>query len=136
VTLTPVRPDAAPIAIAFTAFPSLSVRVGRWHARSFPSCGCDACAEDATGAAERLDEFVAKVVTGHFVEELHIPLFGNARLVHGFRDSHSSEERANEGWTTIRRAVARALAGRGPRRVQWQPWPLRDPQDRERTPAI
>src|SRR4028118_543972 len=32
VTLTPAAPGAAVIAVAFTAFPSLLVRYGRWHA--------------------------------------------------------------------------------------------------------
>src|SRR5438105_1609369 len=46
-TLTPTLPGAAPIAVAFTAFPSLLVRYGRWHFAAFPSCGCDACNENA-----------------------------------------------------------------------------------------
>jgi hypothetical protein len=136
VTLTPVLPEAAPIAIAFTTFPGVSVRFGRWHAQSFPSCGCDACAEDATGEAERLDAIIAKVVAGKLFEELRIPFFGNARLVHGFRDSRPSEAPAEGGWTTISRTVARALAARGPRRIQWEPWPLLDRHGRDGAPAF
>jgi hypothetical protein len=136
VTLTPVAPDAAPIAIAFTNFPSLIVRYGRWHAQSFPSCGCDACAEDAVAEAERLDAIVAKVVAGQFAEALRIPLLGDARLAHAFRGSHSGEGWAGEGWTTIARAVARALAGHGPRRVQWQPWPPRGRHTGDSAPAV
>lgn len=32
VTLTPVNPAAAPVAVAFTAFPSVIARFGRWIA--------------------------------------------------------------------------------------------------------
>ena len=125
VTLTPVAPDAAPVAIAFTTFPSLVVRCGRWHSQPFPSCGCDACAEDAAGEAERLEGILGKVVAGRFSEELRIPLFGDARLMHAFPSGPPSVEWSGEGWTTLPRAVARSLAGSGPRRVQWQPWPRR-----------
>ncbi len=125
VTLTPVAPDATRVAIAFTTFPSLVIRYGCWHAQPFPSCGCDACAEDAAGEASRLDEILENVVAGRFSEELHIPLFGDARLIHAFSRGQSSAEWSSQGWTTLPRAVARALAGPGPRRVQWQPWPRR-----------
>jgi hypothetical protein len=136
VTLTPGAPDAAPIAIAFTTFPSLIVRCGRWHAQPFPACGCDACAEDAVGEADRLEAIVGKVVAGQFAEELRIPLFGAARLAHTFLGGHPSEGWSGDGWTTIPRAVARALAGPGPRRVQWQPWPHRGRQARVSAPAV
>jgi len=46
IRLTPADPAAAPIAIAFTTFPGLRVRCGQWMLDSFPSCGCDACAEE------------------------------------------------------------------------------------------
>ena len=43
VKLTSADPDAAPTVVAFTAFPGLCVRFGRWYVEPFPSCGCDAC---------------------------------------------------------------------------------------------
>jgi hypothetical protein len=39
VTLTPKDPGAAPVAVAFTTFPSVVVRCGRWLVESFPACG-------------------------------------------------------------------------------------------------
>jgi hypothetical protein len=136
VTLTPAAQGAAPVAILFTTFPSLVVRYGRWHAQPFPSCGCDACAEDAAGEAERLEEILGKVVAGRFSEELRIPFFGDARLSHAFSSGEPSAEWRGEGWTTLRRAVARALAGPGPRRVQWQPWPRRRREAGPPAPAV
>src|SRR5262245_7898543 len=46
IRLTPADPAAATIAIAFTTSPGLRVRCGKWLLDSFPSCGCDACAEE------------------------------------------------------------------------------------------
>ena len=68
VTLRPTDPEAAPMTVAFTDFPGLSVRFGRWYIEPFPSCGCDACAEDAEGETERLTELVDCVTTGGFRE--------------------------------------------------------------------
>jgi len=45
VKLVPRDTSAASIAVAFTAFPGLLVRIGRWRIEAFPSCGCDACAK-------------------------------------------------------------------------------------------
>lgn len=132
VTLTPVSPDATRVAIAFTTFPSLVVRYGHWHSQPFPSCGCDGCAKDAAGEASRLDAIVEKVVVGRFVEELRLPRFGDAHLIRAFAAGESSGEWSSEGWTTLPRAIARALAGTGPRRVQWQPWPRRHAGSHER----
>jgi hypothetical protein len=136
VTLTPATPGAAPVAVAFTTFPSLVVRYGRWHSQPFPSCGCDACAEDAGGEAERLDAILGKVVAGRFSEELRIPVFGDARLIHAFPSGQPSAEWSGEGWTTLPRAVARALAGAGPRRVRWQQWLRRRRQAGTALPAV
>src|SRR2546423_13727095 len=49
VTLTPIAPEPAPVAIAFTTFPSLVVRYGKWSAMGFPTCACEACAATAPG---------------------------------------------------------------------------------------
>ena len=46
IALRPTKPEAAPIAVAFTDFPGLHIRLGKWYTEPFPGCGCDACAED------------------------------------------------------------------------------------------
>jgi hypothetical protein len=135
VTLTPAAPGAAPVAVAFAPFPGLVVRYGRWHLLQLPSCGCDACGEDAAGQAERLDDVLGKVVAGLFAEELRIPLFGDARLHGRFGDGTPRWGLGAVG-TTLPRAVARRLAGPGPRRIQWQPWQRRQRQVGRSVPAV
>ncbi|MCY4582425.1 MAG: DUF6226 family protein [Chloroflexi bacterium] len=74
VVLRPTDPGAAPITVAFTDFPGLNVRFGRWSTEPFPSCGCDACAEDAEGETERLTEMVDILTAGGFREAvIHSP---------------------------------------------------------------
>lgn len=68
VALMPTDPEAAPLTVAFTDFPGLSVRFGRWSIELFPVCGCDACAEDAEGETERLTERVDILTAGGFYE--------------------------------------------------------------------
>ena len=70
VRLTPSDPDAAPIVVAFSTFPSLHVRFGRWYIEPFPDCGCDACYESAEGEIERLNEMVDDVTAGRFREAI------------------------------------------------------------------
>ena len=121
VTLTPSTPAAAPVAIAFTTFPGVIVRYGRWLAEPFPSCGCDACGETAGGEGARLEELLGDVVAGRFTEELTIPLLGEARL----RWTLGGGGHRSAGMRRLPRARARTLRGAGPRRVRWQPWPPR-----------
>jgi len=69
IKLTPSSSDAAPIVVAFTTFPGLYVRFGRWYTEAFPSCGCDACDESADEEIERLNEIVDDVTAGGFREK-------------------------------------------------------------------
>lgn len=121
ITLTPNAATAAPIAVAFTAFPSLVTRFGRWVLEAFPSCACDACARTAEEEGGRLEELVRQVVAGRFREELLIPRFRDGRLswsFGGLRGPHSG------GWTRLARSRALALGGRSSR-IDWAPWPWR-----------
>jgi hypothetical protein len=120
-TLFPITTTAAPIAIAFTAFPSVVVRFGRWVSEPYPSCACDACAETATGAGARLEEHVRNVVSGRFMEELFIPWVADARLGWSFGD-FESPSRCQRGWTSLPRSHALALGRRGSHVVRWSPW--------------
>lgn len=74
IVLRPNDPEAASLAVAFTDFPGLNVRFGRWSTEPFPGCGCDACAEDAEGETERLIEMVDVLTAGGFREAVvHSP---------------------------------------------------------------
>jgi hypothetical protein len=121
ITLTPNAPTAAPIAIAFTTFPSLVTRFGRWVLETFPSCACVACAETAEGEGRRLEELVHEVVAGRFHEELLIPRFRDGRLSWSFGDLSGPHR---SGWTRLARSRAVALGERS-LRIDWRPWPRR-----------
>jgi uncharacterized protein DUF6226 len=122
VRLTPVGGTAAPIAIAFTTFPSLLVRGGRWLVDSFPSCGCDACAETAEAEGERLQLLLDDVVAGRFREKITIPLLGRAAQEWSLGDG-TGIRRGH--WSVVSRRSARALVAGGAREVQWHSWPRR-----------
>lgn len=127
VMLTPLTPEAAPLAVAFTMFPSLVVRCGRWFVESFPSCGCDACRETSEGEGARFQTLVRDVVDGRFSEALRIPLFGDARLSWSLGDVTALPGHYGRGFRALSRASARALRGDGPRTVTWRPWLVRGP---------
>ena len=121
IRLTPADASAAPILVSFTAFPGLRVGCGRWLVNSFPTCGCDACAEDLEGERERFLELIENVVAGRFRESITIPWLGAAREEW---ELWSSSSRRGGGWQ-IKRAHARQLVGGGPRSFAWNPWRLR-----------
>jgi hypothetical protein len=79
VILTPRKIDGAPVAVRFSTFPGVHVRVGRWCTRAFPGCGCDACDETIEEEAERLRWLIENVTEGRFREAIWIPNFGSAR---------------------------------------------------------
>jgi hypothetical protein len=136
VTLTPTAPAAAPLSVAFTTFPSLLVRAGRWYCTAFPVCGCDACGGSAEEEVWRLDELVGDVLAGHFREEVRLPMFGGARLSHAFGRRAARDGSHTAAWSAISRDLARTLVDGGARRVEWQPWPHRNPQATRRAPAV
>lgn len=123
ITLVPVLPGAASLGLAFTRFPGVIVRYGRWHATSFPFCGCDACDESVADEAARLEDLACCVVAG-FSEELRTPLFGDARLFIQFECGDKEYQRSKR-WTAVSRTVARALGSGAASVARWQPWPCR-----------
>jgi hypothetical protein len=68
VRLTP--PAGAPLTIAFTLFPGLIVRYGRWSVAAYPVCGCDACDEGLDDLTEEFTAHVQDLVGGAFREEV------------------------------------------------------------------
>jgi hypothetical protein len=125
VQLTPVDSNAAPITVAFSDFPGLFIRFGRWITEPFPSCGCDACDESAADEIERLTELVDIVTAGGFREAIKCPrgpLARDAWLEHEFR----APESARSGKSRIHRPRALQMSG-GARRLdlRWHPWPRR-----------
>ncbi len=123
VGLRPKDPDAAPIVAAFTSFPGLHVRFGRWHREAFPACGCDACDESVERQIERLGQMVDSVIHGRFREALRrpvLPFMGSGWLEAEFESPAGSRSTGSR----LDRVSARRMSG-GRRRVDlnWGPWP-------------
>jgi Family of unknown function (DUF6226) len=117
VRLVPARRDAGPLAIVFTAFPSLLIALGRWRQLSLPACGCDGCDDDPAELIEELHEEIGALVGGTFAE----------RLSHGFRArtrwGRSTDPEGHWGWIAVSRSEAKRM---GPaERIDWVPWPRR-----------
>jgi hypothetical protein len=117
VRLVPADPAAAPIVVAFTSFPGLVIRCGRWHVARFPACGCDACGETAAGEAARLRDLVAQVTGGRFREAISLPLIGAA-----WYEYELGAPGQRRGRSRLPRARARQLIASGGRRHGWAPW--------------
>lgn len=104
IRLTPQHPDQAAIVLAFTGFPGLRVRFGRWYKCSFPDCGCDACDETAEGETERLRWHVTKVVEGRYREAVFLDRDGTSWIQREFG--------SDTDWSCTRQPVTPELARR------------------------
>jgi hypothetical protein len=122
VTLTPLDRNSAPLAIAFTPFPSLLVRCGHWHIASFPNCGCDACAATAAEEGRRFEQLVGDVVAGRFTEEVRISFLGAVRLRWWLGDAAAGDGHQGAGMMKLPRGQARAMRAGGSRLVRWRAW--------------
>ena len=127
VRLTPADSNAAPITVAFTDFPGLFVRFGRWFTEPFPSCGCDACDESAPVEIERLTELVDIVTAGGFREAVKCPkgpLAGDGWLESEFR---SPETRRSHKSRINRPRALQMSEGTRHLKLNWHPWPRPQP---------
>ncbi len=120
--LTPLYDSYAPVTVAFTDFPGLGVRVGRWATDWFPSCGCDACDEVPEREFERFEGLLGDAVAGRFRESMGLRLIGDGwRTSEFWSDDHRSSRRSR-----VPRGEARqSLNGKREIVLEWQPWPRR-----------
>jgi hypothetical protein len=121
VRLIPRTPTAGPLAIAFTDFPGLTVRLGRWWFEALPGCGCDVCAEDPAELIDVLRAQASALVEGGLWERVRRGVGGSwfeTRLI----GVHVNARR--EGPLTARDARD-ARRGGFAAAVQWAPWPCR-----------
>jgi hypothetical protein len=119
--LMPRMPAAAPLAIAFTDFPGLSVRLGRWWVEMLPGCGCDVCEEDPEQLVELLRTQAYALVEGGLWERVRRGVGGSwfeTRLI------GEGVNECREGPLT-RRDARNARRGGIAAPVQWAPWPRR-----------
>jgi hypothetical protein len=104
------------LVVAITDFPGVRLWFGHWASSHAPTCGCDACDEDAQDAIEELTRTVADVVAGRFRERLS----RHPRRLWTAVDS-------GYGWSAIDRPTFDRLATLAPAgEHHWPPWPLRD----------
>ena len=125
VRLVPDDPESAPIAVAFTDFPGLSIKFGHWCRKWLPICGCDACDETADEVIEEMTWLVDSVVSGGFREVVRISrLAGDGRHVTEFRNGG----RRSSSYGNVERSRALEMTG-GESNVtlNWKPWPPRNP---------
>jgi Family of unknown function (DUF6226) len=123
VRLMPRTPAAGPLAIAFTDFPGIVLRLGRWFFEALPDCGCDDCAEDP---AELVDDLRARVlahVEGGLWERVRRGVTGS-----WFETRLIGTELRSARQAPLDPAEARAARREGfAAAVQWAPWPRRAP---------
>lgn len=119
VELVPADPEAATLAIAYTDFPGLMVRVGQWHVDAFPSCGCDACHEHPDEVERDLRWLVRTVTRGGSAESLSGRWYG-VELV-GEAGVRRSKQKLSREETRRRRPSGRR---------SWGAWPNREDHSR------
>lgn len=126
IKLGPNDPDAAAITVAFSDFPGLNVRFGRWSTELFPVCGCDACDESADGEIKRVTRMIDSVTDGGFreaVQRSSVPFVGRGWLETEFRTSISAPFSAIASKSPAIGSIARRMPG-GRRRsteMNWTP---------------
>ena len=122
VAVLPRDVGAAPVIVAFSAFPGLRVRFGHWYVVAFPTCGCDACDETAQSETERLGSLIDNITSGGFREAIRVRADGTPWKESEFWStggSFAEESRLDE-------ALARKLVdATGRSSCNWQPWPRR-----------
>lgn len=123
VWLVPRSPAAGPLAVAFTDFPGIVLRLGRWFVEPLPACGCDDCAADPAVLVENLRLQATAHVEGGLWESVRRGVTGSlldTRLI-------------GPGLRTVRQTPIDAAQARAARRegfaaaVQWAPWSRRGP---------
>lgn len=123
VRLMPRSPAAGPLSIAFTEFPGVVLRLGRWFFSPLPDCGCDDCAEDPAVLVDELRARVTAHVEGGLWERVRRGVTGSwldLRLIGpGLRSTRQMPLDAAEARAARREGFAAA--------VQWAPWTRRGP---------
>lgn len=130
VKLTPRDPAAAHIVAAFSTFPGLIVRFGRWYSEPFPSCGCDACDESPEIEIDRLKEVINDKTAGRFRETIESPrisFMGRGLLETRFCSADYGRNSRSRRRTRVDGRRALGMDGEHSRMdLNWKPWD-RDP---------
>ena len=122
VRLAPSRMDAAPLTFVYTEYPSVELEAGAFLVSRFPDCGCEACDEDWSSVADKLEEAVFAVVNGAFTETL------SGRWLTTRLGRSDGESRYGCRVKDLRYSpsyIAKARRTLKPLTAGWQPWPRR-----------
>lgn len=111
--LIPQTDGAGTLTVAYSGFPGLAVRFGRWHVERFPVCGCDACDEQPPVLATEFREHALALVAGEFSERLRQT--PEPRLEYSYA--------GRESGSTTGMSLAETLADSEPLAVNWLAWP-------------
>jgi hypothetical protein len=68
VRIRPNDPACAALTFVFTGYPGIVLHAGLLHDFQYPFCGCDACDSHWAPEADKLEQQVLAVVTGHYRE--------------------------------------------------------------------
>jgi hypothetical protein len=109
-----VPTQGTPVALLFTDFPGVVVRLGEWGTEAFPVCGCDACDEKPDEVIVRLRNLIDLVIAGGYQEVL---------TKRSLRQSFDGPQGLSVSETRIHRAERRRLGQLGSHK--WPPWPQR-----------
>ena len=122
VALLPCDVQAAPLIMAFSDFPGLRVRFGRWYVVAFPTCGCDACDETAEIETERLRTLIDNMTAGRFREAVRVRVDGTA-----WKESEfwSTAARCSEQLRLDQTQMRKVLDEGDRSSYAWAPWPRR-----------
>ena len=108
IALKPTDTEAAPIVVAFTDFPGLGIRFGRWYRDYFPGCGCDACKESAEDEIERATKLIDSLTSGGFRETvIHSPISLTSTIVDIVKQIFTLPIRRSPSKAVLRGPVAR-----------------------------
>lgn len=121
VRLIPHTPAAGPLAVCFTDFPGLIVRLGRWWSETLPGCGCPVCAEDPQELVDVLRAQAVALVEGGLWERVRRGVGGSWFETRLIGDGVNARR---EGQLTARDARD-ARRGGFAAAAQWAPWPKR-----------
>ena len=120
VALLPCDVGAAPLIVAFSDFPGLRVRFGRWYVVAFPTCGCDACDETAESETERLRSLIENMTAGRFREAIRVRADGTAWKESEFWSTGG--RRCPEELRLDQTRTRKLLDGGDRSSYEWGPW--------------
>ncbi len=106
--------DGGSLAVGFTDFPGAFVRIGHGLVEGYPSCGCDACDEQADDLVDELEHFVDAFVNGGVSETL-------TRRTYEHTIVRTDGE--GSGWSRLQRDEWKEIGPLGT--TMWPAWPIR-----------